>query len=103
MYFKHCQFGRILASLVVAWAVVGCSAPKRASDQDMHSMGGQSSGSTIAAGQMGHMDMDAMCDTHRKMQTASPEQRQAMMDQQMKGMSPEMRLRHMEMMQQHCK
>jgi hypothetical protein len=40
--------------------------------------------------------MDAMCEMHREMQAAFPEQRQAMLDQQMKGMSPEMLQRHME-------
>jgi len=102
MLIKHVQFSHTVTVLVLAWAVVGCSAPKTSSDQGMHSMGAQSSGTTVTGEPMGHMDMDAMCDMHCKMQAASPEQRQAMMDQQMKGMSPEMRQRNMEMMQ-YCK
>lgn len=71
-------------------------------------MGGQSGGGATGAGADGQsnqraMDMNAMCVTYRDMQNASIEQRRAMMDQQMKGMSPEMRQQHMEMMRQQCK
>jgi len=49
------------------------------------------------------MDMQAMCDMHAQ-QTAgkSPQERQALMDEQMRSMPPEMRQR-MQMMLQHCR
>lgn len=48
------------------------------------------------------MDMQAMCDVHDKMMRAkTPEERQAIMDEYMKNMPPEMRQQHMQMMQQH--
>lgn len=49
------------------------------------------------------MNKDAMCAMYRSMQNAPTEQdRQAMMERNMQGMSPEMRQRHMEMMRQQC-
>lgn len=48
-------------------------------------------------------DMQAMCDMHRQIMSAkTPAERQAMMDDHMKTMSPEMR-KHMQMMQEQCK
>jgi hypothetical protein len=61
-------------------------------------MGGPSPGQMAPRG----MDMNQMCTMYRNMQSAPTEQRQAMLDQQMKGMSPEMRQQHMEMMRQQC-
>jgi hypothetical protein len=71
-------------------------------------MGGQTGGAMMggtAASQMGPggMDTKQMCAMYRNMQSAPADQRQAMMDQQMKGMSPEMRQQHWEMMRQQCK
>lgn len=55
------------------------------------------------AGGMRHTDKEAMCAQYRGMRDAPNEQaRQAMMDGQMRNMSPEMRLRHMEIMRRHC-
>lgn len=49
------------------------------------------------------MDKDAMCAMYRGMRDAPTAQaRQAMMARNMQDMSPEMRQRHMEMMQQQC-
>jgi hypothetical protein len=60
-------------------------------------------GQSAGQGGMQHMDKDTMCATYRSMQTAPTEQdRQAMMDRNMQGMSPEMRQRQMEMMRQQC-
>ena len=56
-----------------------------------------------SGGQMGMMDMQAMCEKHKKMMSATPEERQAMMDDRMKTMSPEMMQKHMQMMQEQCK
>jgi hypothetical protein len=55
-------------------------------------------------GAAGQMDMKSMCDMHDRMKTAGTDkERSAMMDENMKSMSPEMRQKHMEMMQQQCK
>lgn len=62
-------------------------------------------GGSMAGGQTGcaHMDKESMCAMYRNMRDAPNEQaRQAMMDRQMHGMSPEMRQRHMDMMRQQC-
>jgi hypothetical protein len=60
-------------------------------------------GTAGAQGEMQHMDKASMCAMHRNMQNAPNEQaRQAIMDRQMQGMSPEMRQRQMDMMRQQC-
>lgn len=60
-------------------------------------------GHVAGPGGIQHMDKDAMCAMYRSMQNAPTEQdRQAMMERDMQGMSPEMRQRHMEMMRQQC-
>lgn len=70
--------------------------------------GSQQRGSTAAAAsgmgsQMESMDMQAMCERHKKMMAGrSPQEQQAMMQEQMKAMSPEMRQR-METMMQQCR
>lgn len=64
--------------------------------------GAMSSGSS--GDQMGMMDMKTMCDMHQKMMSArTPEERSAMMNENMKNMSPEMMQKQMEMMQEKCK
>ena len=69
-----------------------------------HGGSGMMGGATAGASEgMRPMDKDAMCAMYRSMRDAPNEQaRQAMMDRQMQGMSPEMRQRHMEMMRQQC-
>ena len=72
----------------------------------MGMMGQRGAGQMGMMGQdgTGQMDMKSMCEMHGRMKNArTPEERGAMMDERMKGMSPEMRQRHMEMMQQQCK
>jgi hypothetical protein len=67
-------------------------------------MMGQGAGGQMGMmGQGGQMDMKSMCDLHEKMKNATPQQRSAMMDQYMKNMTPEMRQRHFQMMDQQCK
>lgn len=72
----------------------------------MGSQGGSGmmgAGAAGAPGEMQHMDKASMCAMYRGMQNAPNEQaRQAMMDQHMQGMSPEMRQRHIDMMRQQC-
>ena len=47
------------------------------------------------------MDMQAMCDMHKQqMAGKSPQERQTMMDERMRSMSPEMRSRMQSMMEQ---
>jgi hypothetical protein len=55
-------------------------------------------------GQGSGMDMKSMCDMHQKMKNArTPQERSALMGDYMKNMTPEMRQRHLEMMEHHCK
>ena len=71
----------------------------------MQDMAGHHSG---AAGgpmgmQMSMQDMQAMCEMHKSMmQGKPPAERQALMAEHMKHMSPEMQTQ-MQAMQQHCK
>lgn len=67
-------------------------------------MGQGTSGQMGMMGQGGQMDMKTMCEMHEKMKNAgTPAERSAMMNERMKNMSPEMKQRHMEMMQRQCK
>jgi hypothetical protein len=55
-------------------------------------------------GQGGQMDMKSMCDLHERMKNAAtPQERSAMMNQYMGNMTPEMRQRHFQMMEQQCR
>jgi hypothetical protein len=66
--------------------------------------GGMMSGSS--GGPMGMMQSDtkSMCEMYGQITHArSPEERAAMMDERMKGMSPEMKQQQMQMMEQRCK
>jgi hypothetical protein len=63
-----------------------------------------SSGQMGMMGQGGQMDMKAMCEMHERMKNAAtPAERNAMMNERMKNMSPEMKQQHMETMQRQCK
>ena len=68
-------------------------------------MGGQSGMMGGQGGMMGgQMDMKSMCDMHERMKRSrTPQERGAMMDDAMKNMTPEMRQRHMEMMERQCR
>lgn len=57
-----------------------------------------------SGGSMGEMDKQSMCDMYTRMMNArTPEERQAMMNENMKNMSPQMREQRMEMMRQQCR
>ena len=96
---------RGMATLVALLALSACTT---LGDEPGGSVSGGQSGTATAHGappaQMNpeKMNMDQMCAMHRNMHKAPAEQHQAMMEEKMKGMSPEMRQRHMEMMRQHC-
>lgn len=60
-------------------------------------------GSGMSTGSSGMMDMQSMCDMHKGMMRGkSPAEQQAMMQEHMKSMTPEMRQRMQAMMEQ-CK
>jgi hypothetical protein len=66
--------------------------------------GGGQMGMMGSGEQMGGMDMKSMCEMHDRMMNAkTPEERNAMMNEHMKNMSPEMRERQIEMMRQQCR
>ena len=79
--------------------------PSAATGEGMAGMhGGMMSGQGGMMGQGGQMDMKSMCDMHERMKNArTPQERGAMMNDTMKTMTPEMRQRHFEMMEQRCR
>jgi hypothetical protein len=97
------------SAVLILAALTGCATgqdaehsqhhPDSATSQMSEKMNGGPGG-----GQMGMMDVKAMCDMDQKMTGArTPEERQAMMAERLKNMSPEMQRKHMEMMQAQCK
>lgn len=65
--------------------------------------GGGMSGATGSMPGPGRADAAKMCQVQRNISGAkSPEERQALMDQYMPGMSPQMREQHLQMMQEMC-
>ena len=79
----------LFSTVIGATLLAGCASPSM--DHPSDSMGAMSSSGG---------DMNGMCDMHKKMMTMSPQDQKAMMDAQMKDMSPEMRTQHMEKMKQ---
>jgi hypothetical protein len=78
----------LAASALLLLALTGCATPA-------HKEG--------AHAQSGHMDMQAMCEKHRKMMAGkSTAEQQAMTQEHMKTMAPDMRQR-MEAMHAQCK
>ena len=72
--------------------LAGCAATNATQDSHSH-----------AAAPHAMMDMQAMCDMHKKMMSGkTPAERQAMMEEHMKSMSPGMR-QHMQMMNEQCR
>jgi hypothetical protein len=112
-----------LASIVIAAAALtGCATAQQEEHRHNHpeaasetspkgtGRGGSSGGADGQMGMMGRagadgqMDMKSMCDMHNKMMgSKTSAERSAMMDDHMKNMSPEMRQRHMEMIERQCK
>jgi len=76
--------------VLLAVALAGCAAPPHQGDAHAH------------AGMEG-MDMQSMCEMHRKMMGGKPSaEQQAMMQEHMKSMTPDMRQR-MQAMHAQCK
>jgi hypothetical protein len=74
---------------LLATVLAGCAAPQK-SDARAHA-------------DMGSMDMQAMCEMHKKMMSGKPAaEQQAMMQEHMKSMTPEMRQRA-QAMHEKCK
>lgn len=67
--------------------------------------GSPSTGGSASAGATGSAQgQRGMCDLHHQVMAArTREERQALLDQTMHGMSPEMRERHMQMMWERCR
>jgi len=77
------------STIISATFLAGCVSPATAPSSNSMSTMSKSNG-----------DMTAMCDMHKKMMTMSPQDRKAMMDEHMKGMSPELHTQHMNKMKQ---
>ena len=85
------RFSSLAAPILLAGFLAGCAATQSAQDSHSH-----------ASAPHAMMDMQAMCDMHKKMMSGkTPAERQAMMNEHMKSMAPEMR-QHMQMMHEHC-
>lgn len=99
------KFATWFAAIVAAMAMAGCATSEDAEhSQHRPQTAAASPPGMMSSDQMGMMDMNAMCDMHKKMMNAkTPEEQKAMMDQNMKSMSPEMMKEHMAMMQGKCK
>lgn len=96
-------------AIVAAMAMAGCATSQDPEHRRHHraTPAAQPAGMMspgASGGQMGMMDMNAMCDMHKKMMSAkTPKERKLMMDERMKSMSPEMMEKHMAMMEEQCK
>jgi hypothetical protein len=112
------QAGGLTAVFLAAVTLAGCAAigekhrthhpqppaPAFSGDTSRPGAAGQRGMMGSAGGPMGMADPRSMCDMHQRMKGAkTAEERSAMMDEHMRNMSPEMRQRHMEMLQQHCR
>lgn len=79
----------LVLSALLAVVLAGCAVPQK-SDARAHA-------------DMGAMDMQAMCEMHRKMMSGKlPAEQQVMMQENMKSMTPEMRQRA-QAMHEKCK
>lgn len=84
---------QLLYPLALAGVLAGCAAGPQKSDAHAHS--GHSG--------MGMMNIQAMCERHKKMMSGkSPAEQQAMMKEHMKSMPPEMHQR-MHAMHEQCR
>jgi hypothetical protein len=80
----------LVSSMLLAAGLAGCAAGPQNSDAHAHE-------------DMGTMDMQSMCEMHKKMMSGKPSaEQQAMMQEHMKSMTPEMRQR-MQAMHEQCK
>lgn len=101
----------------VSLALAGCASGPMANHGGQHagpqgghhagphgSQHGGHRGAAMGTMGMGNKDMMSMCPMHEQMTgSKTPEERKAMMAEQMKKMSPEMRQRHVQTMQEHLK
>jgi hypothetical protein len=117
----------IIAPCLLAGALAGCStwqghqgaasAARNGTSQSRTgllcgaaaSAGGGGSAGTTGSGpgseQMGSGmtgDQAAMCELNRRIAIATPDQRQAMLEQYLPGMSPDLREQHLAMMREQC-
>ena len=80
----------LVAAAFLAVGLAGCAATPANSDDHAHAM-------------MGAMDMQSHCEMHKKMMSGkSSAEQEAMMQEHMKSMTPEMRQR-MQAMHERCK
>ena len=80
----------LVSSALLAMGLAGCAAAPAKSDDH-------------AGPAMGAMDMQSHCEMHKKMMSGkSPAEQQAMMQEHMKSMAPEMRQR-MQAMHEQCR
>lgn len=86
--------GRI-AIACATFALGGCATNDQAASRQAAMMGG--------APAMPMAGMNVSCPMHQQMMAATPEQRQAMMNESMKGMTPEMRAKKMAQMAEQCR
>lgn len=96
-----------LAAILAIATLSACSTARGDLQGQQSSSGSSATGAMMersSGGAMGMMDKESTCSMYKNMMSArTPAERQAMMDERMKGMSPEMQQRHLEMMQQQCK
>ena len=109
MLTKPGSFVRLIGALSAGALLAACMTEQAPPADAGHGpmMGGQAGAATASGGPPTGGGPDAtdvrrMCPLYQDMQKASPAERQAMMEQHMKDMSPDMRRHQMEMMQQHC-
>lgn len=100
-------FGLCAMASLVACASGAQSGASNAGQQSAAGLAGPASAGTAGAGQtpdaLTPMDREAMCTTYHSLQNAqTPQQRQAIMDQHMQGMTREAREHHLDMMRQQC-
>jgi hypothetical protein len=93
---------RLGANLVLLAALTGCAATGSEGRHASQTTTAGPSGRGGMQGQQGMMmDMLAMCDMHKQqMAGKSPQERQAMMDEHMRSMPPQMRDRMQSMLRQ---
>ncbi len=95
----HFRFIPLISSVILAVGLAGCAATASQGDAHVHADAPAKPG----MGGMGMMDMQQRCEMHKKMMSGKPPaEQQAMMQERMKSMTPEMRQR-MEAMHQQCK
>jgi hypothetical protein len=89
----------IMAPVLLAGTLAGCGAfPGRGGSEGR----GAGAGRIGMGGMMG--DQNAMCELNRRMQDAgTPEERQALADQYLAGMSEETREQRLRMMRDRCR